>query len=101
MDNPYQREGKWYFFDETEQEHGPYETKKQAEWELDWYVFTCLGTRNSAITLDFLKYAMTHPDERFWQALRNWSRYIFVAVSNNDAQYQDTFYWEGKRHDDV
>ena len=26
----------------------------------------------------FIKYCKEHPDERFWQALRNWSEYDFI-----------------------
>jgi hypothetical protein len=31
-------EGKWYFLDESEFEHGPYETRAEAEAALDDYV---------------------------------------------------------------
>ena len=47
---------------------------------------------------DFIRYCKAHPSERFWQALRNWSEYNFVLVSNElpyNTQH-DTFYWEGR-----
>lgn len=47
---------------------------------------------------DFMKYCANHPDERFWQALRNWSEfgYILASHTNPDEDLQDTFYWEEK-----
>jgi len=36
-----------------------------------------------------------HPEERFWQAVRNISDYNFVLVSNNlEEEPIDTFYFE-------
>lgn len=54
----------------------------------------------------FVEYCEKHPDERFWQALRNWSPYnaiyglakgapIDVAAeleSSADIELKDTFY---------
>jgi len=55
-------------------------------------------------TLDsFVKYCKKNPEERFWQALRNWSGYKFIYGSyedNNMAEVcskklvEDTFYKE-------
>lgn len=54
-------------------------------------------------TLDsFIAYCKEHPEDRFWQALRNWSRWKFILVSNapyyeldfTDGSLRDTFYWE-------
>lgn len=64
-------------------------------------------TRNSEVLQDFVHYCRTHPDERFWQALRNWCGWSFVEVTddsfycfghvlNNDRHYVDTFDWEGR-----
>ena len=47
--------------------------------------------------MEFLEYCRTHPDERFWQALRNWSRYAELLTREQDG-IRDTFFWEGKRH---
>jgi hypothetical protein len=61
-------------------------------------------TRNGKVLFDFVSYCIQHPDERFWQALRNWSGYHFVEVTDDsvfaaDRKYRDTFYLEEKRHD--
>ena len=56
-------------------------------------------TRNSEILSSFIAYCKAHPEERFWQALRNWSGYSFVLVSDfspTDKSQEDTFSWEGK-----
>jgi hypothetical protein len=68
------------------------------------------GAKSFNALLDFARYCSAHPDERFWQALRNWSgaRWI-LAVSRMDQDFDDffghqtiviqdhdTFYREGK-----
>lgn len=58
-------------------------------------------TRNSVTLRDFMNYCKAHPEERFWQALRNWAGYNFILASNSSyigmtAPTQDTFYWEGR-----
>lgn len=65
-----------------------------------------MPNRNSEVLADFVKYCEAHPDERFWQALRNWSNHSFVYVSNTprynidmkrEHEYlTDTFYSETK-----
>ena len=49
---------------------------------------------------DFVKYCDKHPEQRFWQALRNWLGVNFIFTSPlrlpYDNQMEDTFYWEGK-----
>jgi len=30
--NPYQRDGKWYWYDESEEEYGPYVTEDEATY---------------------------------------------------------------------
>jgi len=51
-------------------------------------------------TLDsFIKYCDSHPEQRLWQALRNWSEENFIWASderNSDPSFKDTFYWKGK-----
>lgn len=37
--NPYMRDGKWYWFDETEQESEPYPTRTEAEIDLLAYAY--------------------------------------------------------------
>lgn len=52
---------------------------------------------------NFVDYCLEHPEERFWQALRNWSGagFIFWTDSTIDPakvnkKFIDTFYWEEK-----
>jgi DNA polymerase sigma len=52
---------------------------------------------------EFNKYCKEHPEERFWQALRNWSgadKIIWVETDNGEnirnTIGEDTFYWEEK-----
>lgn len=44
----------------------------------------------------FVTYCQDNPEFRFWQALRNWSRWSFVAVSNDLVGWADTMFWEGR-----
>ncbi len=62
------------------------------------------ASRNGKTLFDFVCYCIQHPDERFWQAIRNWSGYAFVEVTEDSPykevrEHLDTFNWEGKRHD--
>lgn len=68
----------------------------------------CQKTRSGRTLFDFVAYCIQHPDERFWQALRNWSGYSFVLTTetvpyevNEEAPLRDTFYLEGRRHDKI
>lgn len=59
--------------------------------------------------LSFISYCIAHPEERFWQALRNWSEYHFILAADSrdrkgidDTPYdriRDTFSYERRRHD--
>ena len=70
--------------------------------------------KNKEQLIEFLQYCLDHPEERFWQALRNWSGYFFIFAwhpktpitlnddGSNDADrledlkkqgLEDTFYW--------
>lgn len=71
-----------------------------------------LQQRNTMVLADFVKYCRDNPELRFWQALRNWSGFIFIYGSNmpeyniefdptlgKDGHLpfiKDTFYLEGK-----
>lgn len=69
--------------------------------------------RSEPCLADFVEYCRAHPHDRFWQALRNWSGYGYIYVSNrfllhdveevkftrhsaSSYDLQDTFYWEGR-----
>ena len=41
-------------------------------------------THNSEVLASFAEYCKEHPDERFWQALRNWSGYPFIFEGTNN-----------------
>ena len=60
---------------------------------------------------DFINYLKEHPDERLWQALRNWSGHDFIFAGNLSNRLggtehaivdgvktyvKDTFYFGGK-----
>lgn len=59
-----------------------------------------MPNRNSLTLASFVVYCNLHPEERFWQALRNWSGYHYIYVTDQgiskDQNALDTFYWEGK-----
>lgn len=59
-----------------------------------------LLTRNLKALESFTKYCNDHPEQRFWQALCNWSKYRFILGSNIyhadiDVTLVDTFCLEG------
>lgn len=56
-------------------------------------------TKNMTLLLSFTAYCYKNPEERFWQALRNWSGQSFILASDSCpvfANQKDTFYWEGR-----
>ena len=48
--------------------------------------------KNIRKLLSFTKYCIENPEQRFWQALRNWSEYNFIYGSRDNANMEDTFY---------
>lgn len=66
------------------------------------------GLKSGKQLVSLIHYCMTHPDERFWQALRSWSGYHAVMVVDKvpgmgadglvNKEY-DTFYMIERRHD--
>jgi len=55
--------------------------------------------KNKKLLFSFIWYCITHKHERFWQALRNWSGYNFIYVSNDIRDCEtltDTFYKDDK-----
>lgn len=51
--------------------------------------------KSKSLLKEFTKYCQENPDERFWQALRNWSesdRILFERL----GKIEDTFFWEFK-----
>lgn len=60
--------------------------------------------KNRKLLFSFIWYCLTHRDERFWQALRNWCDAAFILETNfaptdfgkRDGWMKDTFYREGR-----
>lgn len=59
-------------------------------------------SRNQKLLESFTVYCKQNPDQRFWQALRNWCGWPFMYASTrliekapHDGVLKDTFYWEG------
>jgi hypothetical protein len=57
-------------------------------------------SKNKTALDDFVEYCEKHPEERFWQALRNWSGAGFILACKElppeGYEYDDTFYREAK-----
>lgn len=65
-----------------------------------------LKSKNSKLLARFIAYCLEHPNERFWQALRNWSGVNYLLKSShyeaemfnqryllkNNVKTEDTFY---------
>ena len=50
------------------------------------------------LAISFLTYVVTHREERFWQALRNWAGFKYIYVSDKLLEEggvaTDTFYFK-------
>ena len=69
---------------------------------------TILGSDNmksQKLLESFTKYCNKHPEERFWQALRNWGAFGYILAATTWSYEKghgfyddivDTFYWENK-----
>ena len=58
-----------------------------------------MKNKNEKKLKSFTKYCEQHPDERFWQALLNWSKLPYILCSDSPppgSNVKDTFFWEGK-----
>ena len=54
--------------------------------------------KNSELLQDFVRYCEQNPEQRFWQALRNWSGASIVSVTEKiGGEPKDTYYFEGKQ----
>lgn len=52
-------------------------------------------SKNEKLLKDLIEYCKDHPEERFWQALRNWAAADFIFVEKS-GEMVDTFFWENK-----
>ena len=62
------------------------------------------GMKNKETLDSFVKYCKAHPEQRFWQALRNWSGYDSICATRYDSTIDDeyaldTFYWTNRNKD--
>lgn len=48
--------------------------------------------KSIGLLASFIWYCLTHGEERFWQALRNWSGAHEIIWMEKGVQH-DTFYW--------
>ena len=48
--------------------------------------------KNKTLLKSFTAYCNKNPDQRFWQALRNWSEYVAIHGVIADDKAEDTFY---------
>ena len=59
-----------------------------------------IKSKNYAVATDFFAYCVAHPEERFWQALRNWSSFNYIIGQRMTKDLVmtegDTFDFEGK-----
>jgi len=54
--------------------------------------------KSKELLSSFVIYCLLHPEQRFWQALRNWSGFHFIYGSDEPDKAQiDTFYLEKKK----
>lgn len=64
-----------------------------------------MKTTAEELLKEFSDYVKSHPKERFWQALKNWSGHEYILARGPDTLERgtvvedipvDTFFWEGK-----
>ena len=58
--------------------------------------------RSSEAKISFLSHLLMHPEQRLWQALRNWSGYPRIVAIDRVEELTvpgayDTFHWESRR----
>lgn len=54
-------------------------------------------SKNHKLLKSLSRYCEAHPEERFWQAVRNWGNFSYlVAVDKKNKMGADTFYWTKK-----
>lgn len=54
--------------------------------------------KNKKLKDSLIKYFKDHPNERLWQAIRNWSGlYMIYGATGKPGSYaEDTFFWKKK-----
>lgn len=51
-------------------------------------------SKNTLSLSSFAGYCLKHPEQRFFQALRNWFGVGYIGTSNDLEEWHDTFYLE-------
>lgn len=51
-------------------------------------------SKNSRLVASFSEYCREHPDQRFWQALVNWSGYKTIHGEKDVSHLEDLYYKE-------
>lgn len=52
-------------------------------------------SRNAKVLASFVAYCEANPEQRFWQALLNWSGQNFIMIKEHRFdEGKDTFFWE-------
>lgn len=76
----------------------PAEMSQEDSDKLNEYMAELYVSKNAEVLAGFTAYCEQHPDERFWQALRNWAGVPFVLIGEElfGGKLEDTFYREGK-----
>jgi hypothetical protein len=58
----------------------PAEMSQEDSDKLNEYMAELYVSKNAEVLAGFTAYCEQHPDERFWQALRNWAGVPFVLI---------------------
>jgi len=72
-------------------------TKVKVKPTLDLHITVTGKEPCMPVLIDFIRYCGNHPEQRFWQALRNWAEVPFILVTYLGGPPEDTFYWKGRR----
>lgn len=57
------------------------------------------GSKNMLLLFSLMDYCYEHPNERFWQALRNWAGVNYICAADvlpDSRDIRDTFHWESR-----
>lgn len=58
-------------------------------------------SKNVDMLDSFIDYCMTHPEERFWQAIRNWAKVGYILATSGvhplEGHLVDTFYFDNNK----
>lgn len=52
--------------------------------------------KNKKVLEEFVAYCNSHPEQRFWQALRNFMQVATINIVDIDGEASDTYYFEDK-----